>query len=353
MPEASRQETFTEAIRIGMEKSMHHDDSVICFGIGVTDPKGVFGTTTGLETIFGSERVFDMPTSENAMTGVAVGAALGGLRPVMVHQRFDFFLLAMDQLVNSAAKWRFMFGGAFQIPLTIRLVIGQGWGQGPTHSQNFQSWLTHIPGLKVVAPSTPDDAYHMLLASIQDNNPVIYLEHRWLHNQIGEISNGHSPSLGKARVVRKGEDITIVCWSNMVVEAIRAAEILEENEVSCELVDIRTLRPMDWSAIEKSVKKTGRLLVLDNGHEMNGYGAEVVARAASSIFSDLKAAPERVGMPNYPSPTSFGMTRDHYPDSKRIVQKVMALCGCREQISGEKYEYMPHDVPGSWFRGPF
>ena len=213
--------TYAEAIREALDQAMAADESVIVFGLGVDDPKAIFGTTAGLQETYGCERVFDTPTSENAMTGVGIGAALNGIRPVMVHQRLDFFLLAMDQLVNGAAKWHFMFGGQGKVPITIRLIMGRGWGQGPTHSQNLQAWFTHIPGLKVVMPATAEDAKGLLLESIRDDNPVVFLEHRWLHNIQGEVSEEpkHVP-LGKARMIREGFDITLVAISYMVVEAI-------------------------------------------------------------------------------------------------------------------------------------
>ena len=174
--------SFKDSINRALVYSMEKDKNMLCFGLGTTDPKGVFGTTLGLEKKFGKKRVFDMPTSENAMTGVSIGASLNGIRSVVTHQRLDFFLLAMDQLVNSAAKWYFMFGGKVSIPITIRLIIGKGWGQGPTHSQSLQSWFSHIPGLKVVMPTFPSDAYNLLKKAIRDPNPVIFIEHRWLHN---------------------------------------------------------------------------------------------------------------------------------------------------------------------------
>ncbi|MGZ5926964.1 MAG: alpha-ketoacid dehydrogenase subunit beta, partial [Rhizomicrobium sp.] len=174
--------SFAQSIRDGLAVAMAADPAVICFGLGADDPKGVFGTTLDLHKQFGSDRVFDMPTSESAMTGIAIGAALNGLKPVLTHQRLDFALLSMDQLVNNAAKWRFMFGGRRSVPITIRMIIGRGWGQGPTHSQSLQAWFAHIPGLKVVMPTTAEDAKGLLLSSIFDPDPVIFLEHRWLHN---------------------------------------------------------------------------------------------------------------------------------------------------------------------------
>lgn len=179
--------TFAKAINAALHEAMSLDSSVICYGLGVTDPKTVFGTTANLAERFGGDRVFDMPTSENAMTGIAIGAALNGIKPVMTHQRLDFFLLALDQLVNGAAKWHYMFGSQVTVPLTIRLILGRGWGQGPTHSQNLQAWFAHIPGLKVVMPTTPGDAKGLLLSSVFDPNPVVFLEHRWLHNTMGEV----------------------------------------------------------------------------------------------------------------------------------------------------------------------
>jgi pyruvate dehydrogenase E1 component beta subunit len=186
---------FSVAINEAIYQAMEIDDSVICYGLGVTDPKTVFGTTAGLEERFGSHRVFDMPTSENAMTGIGVGLAITGYRPIMVHQRLDFFLLAMDQLVNSAAKWHYMFGGQQSVPLTIRLITGRGWGQGPTHSQNLHSWFTHIPGLKVVMPAFASDVKKLLVASIQDPNPVVFIEDRWCHVQKIERTSIRSNSI--------------------------------------------------------------------------------------------------------------------------------------------------------------
>jgi pyruvate dehydrogenase E1 component beta subunit len=208
--------TFAAAIRDALAVALERDPAVIVYGLGTTDPKGVFGTTLDLHRKFGDRRVFDMPTSENAMTGVGIGAALGGLRPVLTHQRLDFALLSLDQIVNNAAKWRFMFGGRRGVPITIRMIIGRGWGQGPTHSQSLQAWFAHIPGLKVVMPTSAEDAKGLLLASIFDDDPVIFLEHRWLHNVTGDVPPGdYRTPIGKARLVRSGADVTVVGMSLM------------------------------------------------------------------------------------------------------------------------------------------
>src|SRR6267154_10325 len=219
--------TFAEAIRDALAVALAADPAVIVFGLGTDDPKGVFGTTLGLQQQFGGERVFDVPTSENALTGFAVGAALNRLRPVLTHQRLDFALLSMDQLVNNAAKWHFMFGGRRNVPITIRMIIGRGWGQGPTHSQSLQAWFAHIPGLKVVMPTTAADAKGLLLSSIFDHDPVIFLEHRWLHNLTGEVQPGdHRVPIGRARLLREGDDATIVAMSYTTIEALHAVDHL-------------------------------------------------------------------------------------------------------------------------------
>ena len=203
--------TYAEAINSAIDIAMKIDEKVICYGLGATDPKGIFGTTIGLEKKFGNQRVFDMPTSENAMTGVAIGASIGGFKTIMTHQRLDFFLLAMDQLVNSAAKMHYMFNGELKVPITIRLILGRGWGQGPTHSQNLQSWFAHIPGLKVVMPSSAEDAKGLLLSSIFDPNPVLFLEHRWLHNSSSLVAEGDFRiPLGQSKKLIEGNDISII-----------------------------------------------------------------------------------------------------------------------------------------------
>lgn len=349
------QVTFANAINSALHEALTLDSQVICYGLGVTDPKAVFGTTANLEDQFGGDRVFDMPTSENAMTGVAIGAALNGIRPVMTHQRLDFFLLALDQLVNGAAKWHYMFGSQVSVPLTIRLILGRGWGQGPTHSQNLQAWFAHIPGLKVVMPTTPADAKGLLLSSIFDPNPVVFLEHRWLHNTVGEVPEGdYRVPLGKAEVIRPGEDITLVAMSYMTVEAVHAADYLETQGISCEVIDLRTIKPLDWETVFDSVSRTGKLLALDSGFATGSVAGEIVARVAMDRFKALTAPPARLAMPDVPEPTSYGLTRGFYVRAVDIAVKVMEMMGrSAEGIRSALPEPDPHDVPGEWFKGPF
>lgn len=347
--------TYGQAIHEAYQEAMRRDRNVIAYGLGIDDPKGIFGTTLGLKEQFGEDRVFDIPTAENAMTGVAIGAALNGLRPVMCHQRMDFFLLAMDQLVNNAAKWNYMFGGQSPVPLTIRLIIGRGWGQGPTHSQSLQAWFAHIPGLKVVMPATPADAKGLLLSSIFDNNPVLYLEHRWLHNLEGDAPKGDfRVPIGKAHRLKEGKDISILSFSYMTIEALRAVDRLKAEGVSCDLIDLRSISPMDWETIHASVRKTGRLLVLDTGAAMGSIGGEIIARVCMNCFRDLKQAPQRIALPDYPTPTSFSLTKHFYRGAKDIIRTVAEMLNKKIKIeTADIGETLPHDVPGDWFKGPF
>lgn len=351
----SRTVTFAKAINEALFQAMEIDKSVICYGLGVDDPKCIFGTTAGLKEKFGSERVFDMPVSENALTGVAVGASLNGIRPVMSHQRLDFFLLAMDQLVNNAAKWFYMFGGKRSVPITIRLILGRGWGQGPQHSQNLQAWFAHIPGLKVVMPATAYDAKGLLLSAIFDNNPVIYLEHRWLHNLEGEVPEGdYRIPIGKANILKQGKDLTIVSLSYMTIEALHAIKVLESQGIHCELVDLRTVSPIDWETIFNSVKKTGRILALDTANETLSVAGEIVAKVSMELFHVLKSPPRRLGLPDFPTPTSPSLTEKYYKGAEDIVHTIGKMLDkkldIKEIIDAGK---SPHDVPGNWFKGPF
>lgn len=341
------------AINAAMHQAMAQDERTLCFGLGVDDPKAIFGTTAGLQERFGPTRVFDTPTSENAMTGIAIGAALNGMRPVMCHQRLDFFLLALDQLVNNAAKWHYTFGRS--VPLTIRLIMGRGWGQGPTHAQNLQAWFAHVPGLKVVMPSTAEDAKGLLLSSVFDDDPVVFLEHRWLHHVEGDVPEEDvRVPLGRAAVRREGEAVTIVAMSWMVAEAQHACRALEAIGIDCELIDLRTIKPLDWPTVLASVKRTGRLLALDTASATGSVAGEVIARVSMACWGALKAPPQRLALPDCPEPTSYGLTRQFYPGAEAILHAIGQMLG----IERDPLAFLParpehHDVPGAWFRGPF
>lgn len=353
----TRELKYFEAVREATHLCMEKDPNVYVTGLGTTDPKGIFGTTLGLEQSFGSERVFDMPTSENGMTGIAIGSAMMGMRPIMTHQRLDFFLLALDQLINNAAKWHFMFNGQMTVPLVIRLIVGRGWGQGPQHSQSLHSLFAHIPGIKVIAPAFPKDAKGLLISAIQDNNPVVFIEHRWLHNLFGMVPEGnYTIPIGKANIVREGTALTIVASSHMTIEAIQAANLLEKEGIDVEIVDLRSLKPIDSETIISSVKKTGKLLVLDGDWKTAGLAGEIIALVMESAFRYLTIAPARLTYPDHYVPTSWPIANQYYPTVDDIMREVYCLMGSPaktlQSVLKDKLS-RPLDVPDASFMGPF
>lgn len=351
-----RQLSYTQSILEATDQCMACDSRVYVMGLGVTDPKGTFGTTLGLEAKYGAKRVMDMPTSENGMTGIAIGSALVGQRPILTHQRVDFALLSLDQIINNAAKWHYMFGGLKRIPLVIRLIIGRGWGQGPQHSQSLQATFAHIPGLKVVMPVTPYDVKGLLIAAIEDDNPVIFFEHRWLHGIRGPVPEEmYRVPIGSMRLVREGQDVTIVSTSYMTLEANRAAEILAQSGIEAEVLDVRTLKPLDTASLLASVRKTGRLVAVDAAWRMLGFGAEIIAIAAEEACNAFKSPPRRVTFPDVPTPTSHALANAYYPRAIHIVNAVrisMGLPEITEQQLGIE-STTPLDVPDPSFTGPF
>jgi len=355
MDNNNRELKYGEAIREAIDLCMEKDPSVYIMGEGVPDPKGIFGTTLNLVDKYGPDRVMDMPISENGMTGICIGTALTGMRPIMTHQRVDFVLLAMDQIINNASKWHYMFGGKSNVPIVIRLIIGRGWGQGPQHSQSLQAWFAHVPGLKVVMPTTPYDAKGLLISSIEDNNPVIFIEHRWLYNISEHVPEGvYRVPIGQARVIREGNDLTIVSTSYMTMEALRAAEILAAKGIRVEVIDVRTLKPLDEGSILKSVRKTGRLIVTDTGWKTCGFSSEIVALVAEKSFSDLKSPPVRIALPDFPAPSTPALAAHYYPIAADIVVNAMRMLGLgTDSIPMRTTTSVPLDVPDISFKGPF
>ncbi len=358
MPNKKTTSTYAEAIHSGLDYSLENDSNVVVIGEGVPDPKGIFGTTSGLQKKYGVDRVYDMPLSENAMTGICIGAALNGLRPILIHQRIDFSLLSLDQIINNAAKWHYMFDGKMSVPLVIRMIIGRGWGQGPQHSQSLQSIFAHIPGLKVCMPTFANDAKNMLIHAIKDNNPVIFLEHRWLHPIEGEIDNDiKAEAFLGAKIIKPGADITIVAFSYMVVEALYAAKIMEKIGLSVEVVDMRYVSPIDHETVQLSVKKTGRLVVTDTGSAFCGVSAEVIASVCEGVFHALKKPPIRIAGPDHPIPTSHHVAHKCYPGAEEIVKAVLSKFEIDADFEKIKRQYFtmssPKDVPYHDFLGPF
>ncbi len=322
-----RKLSYAAAIREALELALTNDERVFVMGQGVDDPVGMFGITKDLHKKYGEERVFDTPLSENGLTGVAIGAALAGMRPVYMHNRPDFLLLAMDQIVNHAAKWNYMFGGCTRgVPLVIWACVGRGWGGAAQHTQTLQGLFMHVPGLRLVMPTTPYDAKGLLITSIADNNPVIILEHRWLFKQTGHVPEGmYSIPFGRGVVRRKGNDVTIVAISHMVIEALGAARELERMGIDAEVIDPRTLKPLDEALILESVKKTGRLVVADTGWKTGGVGAEITAMVAEKGFEDLKAPARRVASLDIPTPASSVLEAKFYANKTDVVNACLEV----------------------------
>jgi len=315
-----RKLTFPEAIREGLDQALARDNNVFIMGQGVDDPLGMFGTTLNLDKKYGRDRVFDTPLSENALTGIAIGAALVGMRPVYMHNRPDFLLLAMDQIVNHASKLSYMFGGEAKVPLVIMAVIGRGWGSAAQHSQALHGLFMHIPGLKLVMPSTAYDAKGLLISSIADNNPVIFIKHRWLFKHSSYVPEElYSVPFGKGIIRREGKDVTIVGISYMVIEALRAAEKLQESGCDAEIIDPRTLKPLDEDIILNSVRKTGRLIIADTDWVTGGAASEIAAIVAEKGFRYLKAPIKRIGWPDVPTPSSYVLEEEFYPGVEEII----------------------------------
>ena len=348
--------TYATAISEAIDLCMAKDKAVYIMGLGVPDPSGFFGTTKGLQEKYGELRAMDMPTSENGMTGVAIGSALTGMRPIMAHHRMEFALLAIEQIINQAANWHYMFGGKSSMPLVIRMFIGRGWGQGPQHSQSLQAMFAHIPGLKVLMPATPYDAKGLLISAIEDNNPVIFLEHRWLHTVTGNVPEEiFRVPIGKANIAREGSDATIVTFSYMVIEALYAANVLGRLGINVEVIDLRTIRPMDTKAVLTSVKKTGHLLVADQAWKTGGFAGEIIALVAEEGYDLLKAKPVRLTLPDVPSPSTPGLTKFYHPRAIDIVNSVLKMLGKKEKSEEELgiIQKTPLDIPNKDFKGPF
>jgi len=344
--------TYGEAIREATAQEMARDDSVFVYGLGVDDPKGIFGTTLDLHKEFGADRNFDTPLSEDAMTGVGIGAALAGMRPIHVHQRMDFLLLCMNQLVNLAAKSNYMFSGAMPVPIVQRAVIGRSWGQGAQHSQSFHSYFMHVPGVKVFAPTTPHDVKGALVTAIRDNNPVIFMEHRMLHNTLGVVPEElYTVPFGKARILGEGEDITIVGISHAAVDSVRAKHHLAEIDISAEVIDPVSLLPLDIDTIVTSVEKTKRLLVVDVGWLNCGATSEIITQVFERLQGRCDFQAKRMGFAQSSCPTTKPLESAFFPSGKTIAQAAYEL------VNGSGANvWVPHAEEATEvaeFRGPF
>lgn len=317
---------YAQAINEAFHLMMETDSKVFVVGIGVTSPWYVGQTMTGLYEKFGEKRVIDPPVAENGITGIAIGASLAGMQPVVIHPRMDFMYLAMDQIANHAANWYYMLGGKVNVPVTIRGIINRGGEQAAQHSQNLAALFMHIPGLKVVMPATAYDAKGLLIASILDDNPVIYIDDRWLYENEDEVPEGvYEVPIGKGIIRKKGEDVTVVATSYLVFEAMEAGKALEKEGISTEVIDLRSLKPWDKELLFKSVKKTGRLLVADGTWKTCGVAGEISSCVVENIFRYLKAPIVQTTLPDTPAPSSAALEKVFYPRCRNIVSAVINL----------------------------
>jgi pyruvate/2-oxoglutarate/acetoin dehydrogenase E1 component len=326
MNDASRTLTYVQALNETLHQLMEADERVTMIGQGVTSPWYVGATTTGLIDRFGGDRVIDTPVSENAITGVAVGAAIAGLRPIVEHPRMDFMYLAMDQIANQAANWYFMFGQRISVPMTVWGIINRGGEQAAQHSQALQALFMHLPGLKVVMPSTPFDAKGLLAASVYDDNPVLFIDDRWLYSLEGNVPEElYCEEIGKGVIRREGQDLTLIAFSHMAQEALKAADELQKKGIDAEVIDPRSLKPLDDSLIFQSVEKTGRVVIADGGWKTCGLSAEISALISENAFSHLLAPIARVALPDTPAPASGVLEKHYYPDSQTIVDAALRV----------------------------
>lgn len=325
--QGTRSLTAADATREALAQAMGMDERVFVMGQGVDDPGGYWGCTRGLHDEFGPERCFDTPLAETSLMGVAVGAALQGMRPIYFHNRPDFLYLSMDQLINHASKWSYMFGGRIGVPLVVWACIGRGWGSAAQHSQAPHALFQHIPGLKVILPGSPRDSKGLLLEAIADPNPVIVIEHRMNLRASGEVpSEMYRTPFGEAAIRREGADVSLVALSHMVRECECAAVELERHGVNAEIVDVRTLRPMDTETILTSVARTGRVVLCDMGWKTGGCTAEIAAVLAERGLNSLKAPVVRVSCPDVPTPAGFTLEAAFYPGVAEIVAAALEIC---------------------------
>lgn len=346
--------TFSESILSTIKEAMLNDKNLCCIGLGVRDPLGIFGTTKNLKDFKSLEnRIIEPPTSENCITGVSVGMAIDGLKVIITHQRVDFSLYSMDQIINSAAKWYYMFNGQSSINITIRMIIGKGWGQGPTHSQSLHSLFAQIPGLKVVIPSSPKNVKGLLNSAIKDPNPVLFLEHRWLYQMYERVPNKIFFQSFKSKVVRRGQDITIVTFSYLVFELLKISNFLSKNyQIDIELIDLSCISPNNYRTILNSFEKTKKAFLIDIGHDKCSIMKDIAFELNKKKYISNKIVIN--AMPDCPVPSSHHIAKYLYPDAQMIVNTILKIINFKIKIKVPKnYLDRNKDIPGNWFKGPF
>jgi pyruvate/2-oxoglutarate/acetoin dehydrogenase E1 component len=323
-----REITYREALREALREEMKRDEKVFLLGEDIADLGGGFKVTAGLVEEFGPTRVRNTPISEAAIVGAALGSSLIGMRPVADLTYIDFTTIAMDQIVNQSAKVRYMFGGKAKASLVIRVMAGAGRSTAAQHSQSLEAWYTHVPGLKVVMPSTPFDVKGLLKSSIREDNPIIFIEHMLLYNEKGPVpEEEYFVPIGKADIRREGKDVTIVATSRMVLRSLKAAEALARDGIEADVIDPRTLVPLDEETILQSVKKTGKVVIVHEACKRSGYGAEIAATICEKAFYDLDAPIKRVAAANTPVPFAPKLENFVIPDEQAIIKGVRELFG--------------------------
>jgi acetoin:2,6-dichlorophenolindophenol oxidoreductase subunit beta len=321
-----RQLSYAKAINEAQRQAMELSDDVVVLGQLADTPAGIFGTTSGLVDTFGPARVQDFPVAENLMTATALGSALVGLRPVIVHQRLDFMIYSLDAIVNWLALWRFKSNGHSNVPVTIRAIVGRGWGQGPQHSKSLHAWFAHLPGLRVAVPTTPYDAKGLLLESILGESPSIFIEGRSLFSMNGDVpETPYRVKFGQAALRRPGKDVTVVAIGMMAPQAVRAATELAAEGIDAQVIDLRTLSPWDEQTVLDSVSDTRRVLVADPGWQSFGAAGEIVATVAERLHGRLVAPPSRVTLPDSHTPMSSALEQEYYPRDEHMKQAIRAV----------------------------
>lgn len=342
--------TYREAINEALVEEMERDSRVFVYGIDAGDHDRIFKTTKGLVEKFGSSRCFSTPLCEDTLVGFGLGAAINGLKPINIHIRVDFLILAMNQLLNMVVSYRYGSGDKLKVPMVIRAIIGRGWGQSYQHSKSLQSYFAHIPGLKVVMPTTASDAKGLLISAIRDEGPVIFLEHRWLYDAVGEVPKNQKPiSIGIPNILRKGKDLTVVATSWMNVEALKAAEILAKHGVDLEIVDPRTISPLNDLIIIESVMKTGHCIIADLDWVNCGFSAEVSTRINEKCFGKLKSPVQRIGFAETHCPCTRPLENLFYPTAINIIRAVEKKLELPKMDLSKENFYSYENK----FRGPF
>ena len=321
-----RQLSYAKAINEAQRQAMELSDDVVVLGQLADTPAGIFGTTSGLVDTFGPARVQDFPVAENLMTATALGSALVGLRPVIVHQRLDFMIYSLDAIVNWLALWRFKSNGKSNVPVTIRAIVGRGWGQGPQHSKSLHAWFAHLPGLRVAVPTTPYDAKGLLLESILGESPSIFIEGRSLFSMNGDVpETPYRVKFGQAALRRPGKDVTVVAIGMMAPQAVRAATELAAEGIDAQVIDLRTLSPWDEQTVLDCVSDTRRVLVADPGWQSFGAASEIVATVAERLHGRLAAPPSRVTLPDSHTPMSSALEQEYYPRDEHVKRAIRAM----------------------------